>query len=58
MIVITIENLETSNDVDIAIVGEQESGSARREAGHKTGPPLRYKFSMSYILFYGACALF
>lgn len=44
---VTVENLESVNDT--ALIEVQESGSsAKKQAGHKTGPPLRYSFSMSH----------
>ena len=46
---ITIENLESVNDT--ALVEVQESGSsAKKQDSHKTGPPLRYSFSMSHFI--------
>ena len=43
---ITIENSDSFNDTTVA--KGQESGPSKKQVGHRTGPLLRYGFSMSH----------
>ena len=43
---ITIESSDSFNDATVA--KGQESGPSKKQVGHRTGPLLRYSFSMSH----------